>query len=188
MSFSSPNLGGQSCLCSKLRRFLSTAHLFIWPQRTLFFFLPQKRPWPAEPKDSLDCILVTVFLLCSPYCRRRFFSASTAPDTELVVSPSHLLVCDVHSVRSIYLFFQRCRFLYSFLISAERRPNVGRHKQTGPGKDEKKKKEEVFGCVFFFLCGGRPFRLLGSLLYPWPVFVFLNCTAVMCLFIVAGEG
>lgn len=163
--------------------YLATTHSFF------FFFLPQKRPWPAEPKDSLDCILVTVFLLCSPYCRRRFFSASTAPDTELVVSPSHLLVCDVHSVRSIYLFFQQCRFLYSFLILAERRPNVGRHKQTGPGKDEKKKKkEEVFGCVFFFLCGGRPFRLLGSLLYPWPAFVFLNCTAVMCLFIVAGEG
>lgn len=90
-------------------------------------------------------------------------------------------------MRSIYLFFQRCRFLYSFLISAERRPNVGRHKRTDPEKDGKKK-EEVFGCVFFFLCGGRPFRLFGSLLYPWPVFVFLNCTAVMCLFIVAGEG
>lgn len=171
------------CLSSKLRRFRSTAHLFIWPQRTLFLFLLQKRRWPAEPKDSLDCILVTVFLLCSPYRRCRFFSASTAPDTELVVTPSHLRVCDVHSVRNIYLF-QRCRFLYSFLISAEHRSAQANRSRKG----RKKKKEEVFGCVFFFLCGGRPFRLFGSLLYPWPVFVFLNCTAVMCLFIVAGEG
>lgn len=132
------------CLSSKLRRFRSTAHLFIWPQRTLFLFLLQKRRWPAEPKDSLDCILVTVFLLCSPYRRCRFFSASTAPDTELVVTPSHLRVCDVHSVRNIYLF-QRCRFLYSFLISAEHRSAQANRSRKGR---KKKKRRGVRLCFF----------------------------------------